>query len=277
MPELPEVETIVKELRSAGIVGQKISGVIILWPPLIKGCSASVFKTMLQGRRILAISRRGKFIIIALSSRLFLLIHLRMSGQFNLADAGQPREAHQHIILRFGGKRELRYRDTRKFGRWQITPDPSKILGALGPEPLAKSFKPADLLGRLKSRRRQLKPFLLDQRVMAGLGNIYADEALWDAKLHPQRRSNSLTTRESTALFKAIRRVLQRGIRNKGTSLGKGLGNYYRLDMKSGQNQNQLCIGRKSGSFCPRCGGAISRLLVGQRASYICPKCQKLK
>lgn len=276
MPELPEVETIVRELRCAKIVGQKIIDSVIFWPPLIKG-RPFFFKKQLAGKKIIALARRGKFIVFTLSGGYFLLVHLRMSGQFSLAKAGQSREKHQHIILRLSDNRELRYRDTRKFGRWQITADPSKILGVLGPEPLAKSFRPADFFSCLKAHRRQLKPFLLDQRVIAGLGNIYADEALWEARLHPRRLSDSLDGRESLDLFKAIRHVLRRGIRNKGTSLGTGIGNYYRLGKKTGRNQNKLRVTRHSGSLCPRCGAALSRLLVGQRATYVCAKCQKFR
>jgi len=276
MPELPEVETIVTELRSSGIIGRKITGIIIRWPPLIKGHSVSGFKKLIHGSRIRGISRRGKFIVITLSNRLFLLIHLRMSGQFSLVAASRKRESHQHIILQLGDKRELRYRDTRKFGRWQLTPDPSIILETLGPEPLAKSFSPRELMSRLRAHHRQLKPFLLDQRMIAGLGNIYADEALWEARLHPCRLSNSIDERKSSYLHKAIRCVLRRAIRNKGTSLGTGIGNYYRLGEKSGRNQNKLKVARHGGSLCPRCGAAIIRMLVGQRATYICAKCQRL-
>lgn len=280
MPELPEVQTIVAELCAAGIAGKKITGAIIRWPPLIMGRSVSGFKKLIIGRRIRSISRRGKYIVLVLSNRYFLLVHLRMSGQFSIAAPEQKREAHEHIVLRLGDGRELRYRDTRKFGRWQLTQNPSKTLGKLGPEPLVGSFTPQKLFLRLKSHCRQIKPFLLDQRMIAGLGNIYADEALWEARLHPRRISNSLDGRESLGLYKAIRRVLQRAIRNKGTSLGAGMGNYRRLNRRSGKNQDCLNIAReKRGkkSFCPECGALISRLLVGQRATYICEKCQKLK
>lgn len=275
MPELPEVETIVRELRCAEIVGRKIVGCVISWPLLIKG-RPFFFKKRLAGKKIIALSRRGKFIVFTLSGGYFLLVHLRMSGQFGIARAGQPSEKHQHIILRLNDNRELRYRDTRKFGRWQITADPSKTLGSLGPEPLAPSFKPADFLVLLKAHHRQLKPLLLDQHVIAGLGNIYVDEALWEARLPPRRRSDALSAFESVVLFKAIQRVLRRGIRNKGTSLGAGMGNYYRPGKRTGRNQNQLMVFRHRGSLCSRCGAVIKRLLVGQRATYICPKCQKL-
>lgn len=275
MPELPEVETIVNDLRAAGIIGQRITGCVIGCPFLIIGGNVAAFRNNLRGSRILDIARRGKFIVLTLSSRLFVLIHLRMTGQFDLVAAGMPKDAHQHIVLRLGARRELRYRDTRKFGRWQLTAHPAAVLGALGPEPLAASFKRADLSYRLKARHRQLKPFLLDQRIIAGLGNIYVDEALWEARLHPRRSSDSLNKPEASRLFNAIRLVLRRGIANKGTSLGKGRGNYARLDMTRGGNQNHLRVVGQKGIPCPRCGVAVQRLVVGQRSTYICPACQK--
>ncbi|MDD5482048.1 MAG: bifunctional DNA-formamidopyrimidine glycosylase/DNA-(apurinic or apyrimidinic site) lyase [Kiritimatiellae bacterium] len=275
MPELPEVETIVRELRCAEIIGRKITDCVVFWPPLIKG-RPFFFRKRLVGRKITAINRRGKFIVFNLSGGLFLLVHLRMSGQFCLVRAGRGREKHQHIILRLSGGRELRYCDARKFGRWEIAADTVRVLGKLGPEPLGKSFRPADLFSRLHSHRRQLKPLLLDQGFLAGVGNIYADEALWEGRLHPRRLSDSLTEREAFFLFKAIRSVLRRAIRNKGTSLGTGAGNYHRPGRKQGRNQGQLNIPRRRGALCPRCGGAVSRLLVGQRASYHCPRCQRL-
>lgn len=275
MPELPEVETIVRELWSAKIVGRKITGSSILWPPLIKG-RPLYFKRRLARKKIIAINRRGKFIVFTLSGGYFLIVHLRMSGHFDLVGRGSPREAHQHIILSLSDGRELRYCDTRKFGRWQLTKAPSKIIGHLGPEPLAAPFKRNNLVAILKKHHRQLKSLLLDQAVIAGIGNIYADEALWEAKLHPRRLSDSLNTAEAAGLYRAIRLVLRRGIRNKGTSLGSNIGNYLRLNMRRGNNQNSLRITRKANSLCRRCRGLIARIKVGQRTSYICPECQKL-
>jgi formamidopyrimidine-DNA glycosylase len=276
MPELPEVETITRELKAAQIIGQKIVACNVRWPALVKGISAAKFKKMLFQRRILCISRRGKFIVFSLSGSLFMLVHLRMSGQLAVCKAKEPLEKHQHLILQLSGGCELRYRDTRKFGRWHVTRDPAAVLGKLGPEPLHNSFSAKQFTALLEARHRQLKPFLLDQRVIAGLGNIYTDEALWLARLHPRRISNSLNKGEAGRLFKAIRGVLQKGIRNKGTSLGTGKGNYVRPGRKTGMNQERLNVYQRDGAPCPRCKTFIRRMAVGQRSTFICPECQKL-
>lgn len=274
MPELPEVQTIVAELRAAGIVGRRISGCDVFWRPLVAGCSVPAFKKRIVGQRIQSVARRGKYIVIGLSGRLFLLVHLRMSGHFSIAAAGRPRDKHEHLVLRLDDRRELRYRDTRKFGRWQLTAAPEKVLGALGPEPLSQAFTPAWLHALCCAHKRMLKPFLLDQKNIAGLGNIYADEALWAARLHPGRATSTLSLGESAALCQAIRCVLRRGIRNKGTSLGRGAGNYMRLEEKRGRNQDCLRLSRRRDAACPRCGRRVRRTVYGQRATYFCRVCQ---
>jgi len=276
MPELPEVETIVRELRAAGIVGQKITKCIVKRPSLIRGRPLFNFIRRLTGRKIISIARRGKFIVISLSGGLFLLVHLRMSGQFDLVAAHHPKDKHQHVFLQLTNGLELRYRDVRKFGRWQLTENPSEIICRLGPEPLAASFRARDLSLILKKRRRQLKALLLDQGAIAGIGNIYADEALWEAKLHPKCSSDSLNTRKAGKLYHAIRLVLRRGIRNKGTSLGSSVGNYLRLNSQRGNNQNGLRVSREVGSLCHHCRGLIAKIKVGQRSTYYCPHCQKI-
>jgi len=276
MPELPEVETIVRELRSSGLAGQKIAKCIIKRPSLIRGRPLFGFIRQLTGRRIVSVERRGKFLVFTLSGGLFLFVHLRMSGQFDLVAARQPKDKHQHIFLLLDDGLELRYRDVRMFGRWQLTENPSEIICRLGPEPLAAAFKAKDLALILKGRRRQLKSLLLDQGAIAGIGNIYADEALWEAKLHPKRLSNSLNAAEIGVLYRAIRLVLRRGIRNKGTSLGAGAGNYRRLDTQRGKNQNSLRVSRQKGSYCPRCRRPLVKIKIGQRSTYFCPHCQKL-
>ena len=171
---------------------------------------------------------------------------------------------------------ELRFQDTRKFGRIFLSGSPQTILGQLGPEPLQKTFTGRRLFAMLQASRRQLKPLLLDQHFMAGLGNIYVDEALWTAGLHPLRISCSLTEKDAAALHRAIRHVLRKGINNLGTSLGRGKGNFYSANNRPGRNADMLNVFRRTGEACPRCGTAIARMIVAQRSSHICPHCQKM-
>jgi formamidopyrimidine-DNA glycosylase len=205
-----------------------------------------------------------------------MLLHLRMSGRLHLVPADAPRIKHEHVIIKFIDKRQLRFHDTRKFGRIHLTNDPSKILGRLGPEPLEKGFTVNVLAGRLRRRKRRLKPLLLDQAFIAGLGNIYVDEALWDAKLHPNRIAATLTINEIRALHRAIPRVLKRGLKNLGTSLGTGETNFYSVARHQGRNKDELKVFRRSDLPCPRCKTKIERIVVGQRSTHICGRCQKI-
>ena len=209
-----------------------------------------------------------------LSQGLFLLVHLRMTGHMNWESRHKPRHRHEHVILEVEGKRELRFQDTRKFGRMCLTTDPQAVLGKLGPEPLANDFTLAGFSRMLHARGRQIKPLLLDQTFVAGLGNIYVDEALWEAGIHPRRISRSLSKKETAALYRAIPHVLRKGLKNMGTSLGTGAGNFYSVAGRQGRNADQLNVFRRVGRDCPRCGTVIQRLLVGQRSSHICPECQ---
>ncbi|MFA5043499.1 MAG: bifunctional DNA-formamidopyrimidine glycosylase/DNA-(apurinic or apyrimidinic site) lyase [Kiritimatiellia bacterium] len=276
MPELPEVETVVCELRAGGLVGRVIDQARVFWKPLIAPLQPSVFAARLKGRRVQSIRRRAKYIVLALSDGDTLLIHLRMTGQLSLAHARAPRDRHQHIVLRLDDGRELRYRDTRKFGRWRLTRAPEAILGRLGPEPLSEHFDLKEFVGRLCARRRQLKPLLLDQTFIAGIGNIYADEALWTARLHPGRVAATLSAAEARRLHGAIRHVLRRGIRNRGTTLGDGQSNFKRPGGKRGRNQEGLNVFRRTGRPCLRCGQPIRRIVIGQRATHLCSHCQPL-
>jgi formamidopyrimidine-DNA glycosylase len=205
-----------------------------------------------------------------------LLMHLRMSGHLNLVRANTPRSKHEHVVIRFADGRQLRFHDPRKFGRLQLVEDPQRILNRLGPEPLSSSFTAQNLAAGLKSRRRLLKPLLLDQKFIAGLGNIYVDEALWEAGLHPCRQACSLALPEIKALHRSIRRVLKRGLKNLGTSLGTGKANFYSVSRRRGRNSDQLKVFRRTDLACPRCGSPIERIIVGQRSTHLCPKCQRL-
>jgi formamidopyrimidine-DNA glycosylase len=276
MPELPEVQTVVDNLKKLKIVGRRIAGAKVYWPKTIAPLSPAVFCNEIKGCIIQAMSRRGKYVIMTLSHGLTLLIHLRMTGHLNWEPRGRVRSKHEHVILVVGEKRELRFHDTRKFGRFVLTRDAQAVLGRLGPEPLADTFTGAGLFKMLQIRRRQIKPLLLDQAFIAGLGNIYVDEALWTARIHPLRISASLSKKEVTTLHRAIRRVLRTGLKNMGTTLGSGAGNFYSVAGRKGRNADELKVFRRTGQDCPYCGATIQRILVGQRSSHICPGCQKI-
>jgi formamidopyrimidine-DNA glycosylase len=276
MPELPEVQTIVDDLIAADLIGIPISRARVYWPGTIAEPSANLFCRQIRNRHFTAIERRGKFLVFDLSKDSFLLLHLRMSGRLNLVPADTPRIKHEHVVLSFDDGRQLRFHDTRKFGRIYLVEDPQKILNRLGPEPLDKRFTVKVLAGQLKRHRRLLKPLLLDQAFIAGLGNIYVDEALWDAGLHPNRIAASLSPPEIKALHRAIQRVLNRGLKNLGTSLGAGETNFYSVARHRGRNKDELKVFRRTALPCPRCKSPIERIIVGQRSTHICRKCQKI-
>lgn len=273
MPELPEVQTIVDDLNRAAVVGQRITAVGVHWPPTVSGLHPEVFSASLTGRAISAVRRRAKYICMDLVPLGHLIIHLRMSGQIHLTPSQETRTKHQHLILYLDDQRSLRLHDPRKFGRAHLVADADLVLGDLGPEPLSRRFTARHLHSALTARKRQLKPLLLDQRFLAGLGNIYVDEALWEARLHPLVRSDTLDISHSKKLHRAIRKVLRRGLANGGTSLGRGPSNYRSL-AESGRNHHYLKVFRRTGEACPRCETPVQRLTVGQRGTHICPACQ---
>jgi len=275
MPELPEVQTIVNDLIEAGLQNARIISVKVDWPRSIAGVSPQEFMRRLKGSRIENIRRRAKYIIFDLDENNGeLLVHLRMSGRLRLADASENRDKHEHVSIAFSDSRELRLHDTRKFARLYLCTTAEEITGDLGPEPLGPDFKLAGLRSMLKTRARMLKPLLLDQRFIAGLGNIYVDEALWEAGLHPCRRACTLTSAECKRLFIAIPRVLKRGLANMGTTLGTGEANFYSVAGRRGGNRSQLRVFRRTGLPCPRFSAVVERMIVGQRSTHICPVCQ---
>jgi formamidopyrimidine-DNA glycosylase len=276
MPELPEVQTIVNDLIAADVVGRRIAAVTVRWPGAIDALSAAVFRRRLTGRDILAIFRRAKFIVWQLDDGTHMLVHLRMTGRFRWAAPRSRYAKHEHIALRLDDGRQLRFHDTRKFGRFYLPADPDARLAHLGPEPLDSEFSARRLKQLLDGRRRQLKPLLLDQRFIAGLGNIYVDEALWDAGLHPLRTADSLDSDEVCRLHRAIRKVLRQGLKNLGTTLGTGATTFYSLAQNRGRNRDELNVFRRTGEPCPRCRQPIERLIVGQRSTHICAACQAL-
>ncbi len=269
MPELPEVETIARQLRNRGVEGREILSAEVAWPRMVEPLSVEAFSAAVCGRSIDRISRIGKWLVFSLGSGQAIMVHLRMAGSFSL----EPGE-HDRVVLELSGGLALHYRDTRKFGRWKLVDDPGEILGRLGPDALADRFTPAYFRQALKGRKRKIKPLILDQMIVAGLGNIYADEALWEAQIHPERRSDSLSASEVRKLFGAIRHVLRVGVENRGTSLGEGKTNYRDVDGRSGEHRAEVKAYGRGGKPCGRCGAAMVKTVVAQRGTTFCPVCQ---
>ena len=224
------------------------------------------FKEQIKGQKIVEVSRRAKFLNIQLSTY-NLLIHLRMSGDVLVKQGKIKPEKHDRLILTLANNRSLVFNDTRKFGRVWLTKDIEKVLGRLGPEPLSGDFTPNWLYNALRRRHRQLKPLLLDQTFLAGLGNIYTDEALHMAKLHPRALSDSVTAGQAEKLHQAIQTILQEGIRRNGASID--------WVYRGGDFQNHFRVYGRDGEPCPVCGTVIEKIIVGQRGTHFCPHCQK--
>lgn len=274
MPELPEVETIVQDLLISHILNKPIKNITINFDKIIGNTKPELFTKALIGQSIQDIYRRGKYIVFVFTHDIWVTVHLRMTGRFVIAKKEAPFSKHHHVIIEFTDGTFIIYHDTRKFGRWNLVTNLDSFFAKTGPEPLSqltlKQFE--NLIAKTK---RMLKPLLLDQSFIAGLGNIYVDEALWDAKLHPKRLSSTLSKKEIEHLYHAIQLVLKRGIEAQGTTLGTGKTNYYRVDGSRGKHQNVMQVFRKTGKPCPRCGTAIERIVVAQRSTHICPQCQK--
>jgi formamidopyrimidine-DNA glycosylase len=274
MPELPEVETVAQGLRDKNLVGRSVAGVSVHWTKTIARPGVAAFRKGLRGRRFVSVGRRGKFLLLELDNGHTLLIHLRMTGHLYFAWTDEEAHGHEHVVIELDGGRELRYRDVRKFGRWWLVSDAESVVGHLGPEPLDPSFRSSDFVQLISQRRGMLKPLLLNQSFIAGLGNIYVDEALWSAGLHPQRRAETLTDDDRRRLYRTIRQALRRGIRSSGTTLGRGLTTFRPVWGSRSTNREKLNVFRRTGKPCPKCGTTIERLIVGQRSTHICPQCQ---
>jgi formamidopyrimidine-DNA glycosylase len=280
MPELPEVQVVVNDLIAAGVVGHKITRIKVNWPASISGSDVTTFRLRVTGRTIVAIRRRGKYILFELEDTSTMAVHLRMSGRFVLMKGPGRPPRHVQVEMVFDDHRRLWFHDTRKFGRFYHALDLQSICGHLGVEPLAPNFSRKVLASLLLKRHRQIKPLLLDQTIVAGLGNIYVDEALWSAGIHPLRGSHTLTLEEIRRLHSAIHRVLRQGIKHSGTSLGDGLNNFTSIGVTPinsgrGSNASHLKVFRRTGQPCPRCRSKIQRIKVAQRSTHICPLCQQ--
>lgn len=275
MPELPEVETIMRSLRDGGafgmsIVGKKVADVAVLWGRSIALPPVDLFCSQLVGQSVQALDRRGKFLLIRFDVDT-LLIHLRMSGDLRseFVSAQNPLCTHDRVVINFTDSSRLVFNDTRKFGRMWLTEDAATVTGQLGPEPFSQTLTPEVFRTMLHQHQRMLKPLLMDQHFLAGLGNIYTDESLFLAAIHPCTLSSTLTMAQVERLLQAIRQVLNQGIRANGASID--------WVYRGGEFQNHFQVYQRAGESCLVCGSSIQRIMVGQRGTHLCPQCQRLQ
>ncbi len=270
MPELPEVETIKNELLPY-ITGRCITGVTLFWEGIVRQPSAGEFCSRLIGQRITDIARRGKYLIVGLSSGDLLIIHLKMTGSLLIGQDSSEPPKYTRATIRLDKDTKIFFRDPRKFGIMKLVKDKNSIIAKLGPEPLEADFTPQVLAQRLAKRKAPIKAILCDQGFIAGIGNMYADEALFAAKIHPLRSGESLSQEEIERLYSAIRQVLWSAISNKGASVDT----YFRPDGTKGTAHFEFKVAHGlGGKTCPDCGTPIERLVVRNRGTYFCPKCQ---
>jgi formamidopyrimidine-DNA glycosylase len=271
MPELPEVEYVARQLR-ATLTGRRITGAAVRWPRAIEDMDPEEFVAGVTGRVVTAIGRRAKYLLLTLDDGRLLTVHRRMSGNLLLRASGEEEPPYIRVTLDLDDGRRLYYTDPRKFGRVALawTDALPASLAELGPEPLEADFAPAVLAARLSGSRRGLKAALLDQRVVAGLGNIYADEALFRARLHPLRAAGSLNEDEIARLRAGIQGALTTGLEHGGTTFGR----YRDLYDDAGDNLDFVEVYQRTGQPCVRCGTPIARITVAQRGTHYCPSCQ---
>ena len=284
MPELPEVETVVRGLRRT-VVGRTITDVRVNAPAASTFVSSSLrsssFASALRGRRIEGVNRRGKNILMALSGGVTLWTHLKMTGHFFWLPESEPTGKHDLVVFLMDGTRtadrghSLRFNDYRRFGRLRVLPDDElwqqEGLVDLGPEPL--EITPEGFVKLLRSSHRMVKPALLDQTFLAGIGNIYADESLWAAKIHPRRSTSSLSAAKLRELHGHLQRLLRKAIRLMGTSVDS----YSGVNGQPGRFQKYLRAYGNEGLPCAHCGTLIVREKVGSRSAHFCPRCQRLR
>ena len=264
MPELPEVETLRRSLEPS-LVGARISAVDVLWKRSIGLPGAELFAKSLLTKRIVRCGRRAKFLVFELDHGECLITHLRMSGDLRYCTPDEGLEKHLRVRIFFENGHELRFIDTRKFGRMYLASDTEQVLGKLGPEPLDEHFSAETLARILSQTSRAIKSALLDQRLVAGLGNIYATEALWHAKIHPLCPARRIERSLVTQLHAAIRDVLRRAVQAGGTDLGDGVW------LRGGFETFAYGLASKP---CSRCGTTLKLLVIGQRRTDYCPRCQ---
>ncbi|HYO88544.1 MAG TPA: DNA-formamidopyrimidine glycosylase [Candidatus Limnocylindrales bacterium] len=270
MPELPEVETVVRELREP-LVGRTALGVWVDWPNTLRGMPSEDFAARIHGQTFRAINRRAKYILCQLDHDV-LVVHLKMTGRLYVTtdEAVHDSDRWVHFRLQLDGGQQLRFSDARKFGFVSLTQDINVLAPGLGVEPLEDEFTVTYLAEQLARHRKAIKALLLDQTMIAGVGNIYADEALHRARIHPLRPSDGLRPDEIAALHEAVRHVLAAGIVAEGASI-----NWYRKpDGTQGSMQSRFVAYGREGEPCPVCGAPIEKIRVAQRGTHFCPVCQ---
>jgi len=295
MPELPEVETVARDLQR-DVAGATITAATVMWDRTIRHPQPPErFVAEVRGATIRRVTRRAKTVLLHLDDGRVLTVALRMTGALIVKPPGTARDPYARVVFELGDGRELRYRDVRKFGRIGLWPGGGlrsigagrgarsrrvaegrrgyrigEVFSGHGPEPLARGFTARRLAERLQRRSAKLKTLLLDQSFIAGVGNIYADEALWQARLHPLRAADTLGPADVRRLHRALRQVLREGIANRGSSFS----DYVAADGEPGANAERLAVYRRTEQPCYRCGRPIRRIVVGQRSTHYCPTCQ---
>ena len=272
MPELPEVETIRRDLTPR-IVGRTIAEAWVSpdAPKLVQDEPADAFRRRLAGRRVEGLDRRGKYLLIRLEGGLTWIVHLRMTGGLIHALDGCRDDRFLRARFRLDDGSHLCYVDVHKLGTMWLTGDESKVVGKLGPEPLGEGFGPAELHRLLVGRSAPVKAVLLDQGAIAGIGNIYADEALFEAGIRPTKPANALSRRAAERLHWAVRKVLVEALEDRGSSFR----DYVDAEGEQGMHQLRVKVFRRTGEPCYVCGAAIRRIRVGGRSTHYCPKCQR--
>jgi len=276
MPELPEVESVRQRLAPV-LEGRVFEQVRIADPRLTRPLDPDEVARELDGERVVLVDRRGKYLIVRFESGRALLVHLRMTGSFLYSTDGTlPEDAHRRAVVTLDDGSDVAYRDVRRFGTWLLLePDEVEayVDARVGREPLAAAYRAKHLAERLAARRAPVKAAILDQRTVAGVGNIYADEALWRARVHPLTPANALAPDDVKALYRAIRESLRAGIRRQGSTLRD-----YRLpDGSEGGAQREFKVYGRGGEPCDRCGTPIDKIRVGGRGTWYCPSCQRLR
>jgi formamidopyrimidine-DNA glycosylase len=282
VPELPEVETVARDLRPL-VVGATITGARTSWARTLRSHTPEAFAEAVAGRRIEGVGRRAKQIVVELSGDAALTIHLKMTGQLFVVPAETPEDPYTRLVLELADGREVRFRDIRKFGKIGLYGrDPvsgelvaevggAAVFAALGPEPLDPAFSVREFRRRLRRRSGRLKPLLLDQSFVVGVGNIYADEALWASRLHPLRTAGTLRPADERHLYESIRTILTEAIERRGSSIDD-----YTAPDGDGSMQERLQVYQRTGEPCPRCGRPLKRIVVGARSTHFCSWCQRL-